>query len=164
MAMQQYVPGYQYVQPQASTRASARTRWLWVVPLLAGLLLAAGWLLAHDPAPGLALTPRGLMTAVIGLGVAAQIALARRSGGRELARTLVTGAAWVALTVLLMTASAAPHVQPGGGAKPAPKPKTAQALDLAAGCPAIGQQPLEWVKCAWAASHSPTTTSKGGDR
>ncbi len=57
-------------------RAASRTRWLWAVPLLIGILAAAGWVLSHDPAPGLALSPRGWVTVRMVLEYAVVAALA----------------------------------------------------------------------------------------
>jgi flavin reductase (DIM6/NTAB) family NADH-FMN oxidoreductase RutF len=80
-----------------------RTRWLWAVPLLASLLAAAGWILSHDPAPGLALSRRGWVTVVAAAVVAALLAWHRRSG--ELVHTIAEYAVVAALAILLATST-----------------------------------------------------------
>ncbi len=84
-------------------RAASRTRWLWAVPLLIGILAAAGWVLSHDPAPGLALSPRGWVTVAAAVMVAGLLALHRK--GRQLARMVLEYAVVAALAVLLATSS-----------------------------------------------------------
>src|SRR6266511_3971897 len=54
--------------------ATRRTRWLWLVPLAAGFLTVLGWVLAHEPAPGLALSDRGWLE----IGLAGALVLSYR--------------------------------------------------------------------------------------
>jgi hypothetical protein len=85
------------------TRGPQRTRWLWAVPLLAGLLAAGGWILSHDPAGGLALSPRGWITVATAVLVAILVAAHRNAGG--LARAIAEYAVVATLVLLLATAS-----------------------------------------------------------
>ena len=144
--------------PAALPALPVRTRWLWVLPLLAGLLVIFGWTVAHDPGPGLALSNRGWLTVGLALLLALLLAKHRAAGGRQLAAALAQYAAVASLTLLLTFAPRAPaKVQ----ARPAPRP-SAQALDLTEGC---GSVSLKWVKCLWdrtgakARQLSPTTTT-----
>ena len=73
------------------------------MPLLIGILAAAGWVLSHDPAPGLALSPRGWVTVAAAVMVAGLLALHRK--GRQLARMVLEYAVVAALAVLLTTSS-----------------------------------------------------------
>ncbi len=144
--------------PAPSPISSARTRWLWLMPLLGGLLAVFGWTVAHDPGPGLSLSNRGWLT--VGLAALLALLLAAHRAARELARTVAEFAAVALLTMLLLTSSA----HPGPPTKPAPKPpaKSAQTLDLTQGC---GPVSLKWVACLWDHSKaktkqvSPTTTT-----
>ena len=135
-----------------------RTRWLWVLPLLGGLLAVFGWTVAHDPGPGLHLSNRGWATVGLALLLALLLAKHRAAGARQLAAALAQYAAVAALTLLLTLAPQAPN---HGGATPTPR-QSAQALDLTEGC---GSVSLHWVKCLWdrtgakARQLSPTTTT-----
>ena len=144
--------------PAPSPISSARTRWLWVLPLLGGLLAVFGWTVAHDPGPGLALSNRGWVTVGLALLLALLLAKHRAASARQLTAALAQYAAVAALTLLLTLAPQAPaKVQ----ARPAPRP-SAQTLDLTEGC---GSVSLKWVKCLWdrtgakARQLSPTTTT-----
>jgi len=134
-----------------------RTRWLWVLPLLAGLLVIFGWTVAHDPGPGLALSNRGWATVGLAVLLALLLGKHRAAGGRQLAAALTQYAMVAALTLLLALSPQAPN---HGGATPTPR-QSAQALDLTEGC---GSVSLAWVKCLWdrtgakARQLSPTTT------
>jgi hypothetical protein len=41
---------------QRPGRVTERTRWLWLVPMVVGLLTVFGWVASHDPGKGLALS------------------------------------------------------------------------------------------------------------
>ncbi len=144
--------------PAPSPISSARTRWLWLVPLTAGFLAVFGWVIAHDPGPGLQLSNRGWVTVGLAVLLALLLGKHRAAGGRQLAAALAQYAAVAALTLLL---TLAPQAAAKGGARPAPRP-SAQTLDLTAGC---GSVSLAWVKCLWdrtgakARQLSPPTTT-----
>ncbi len=144
--------------PAALPTLSVRTRWLWVLPLLAGLLAVFGWTVAHDPGPGLALSNRGWVTVGLAVLLALLLGRHRAAGSRQLAAALAQYAAVATLTLLLALSPQAPaKVQ----ARPVPRP-SAQALDLTEGC---GSVSLHWVKCLWdrtgakARQLSPTSTT-----
>jgi hypothetical protein len=73
------------------------------VPLALGLLVAGGWILSHDPAGGLALSPRGWITVAAAVVVAVLLAAHRRAGG--LGRAIAEFALVATLAVLLATAT-----------------------------------------------------------
>jgi hypothetical protein len=100
---QPWSPFGQYAHPARAARGRERTRWLWAVPLLAGLLAAGGWILSHDPAGGLALSPRGWATVAAAVVVAVLVAAHRNAGG--LARAIAEFAVVATLAVLLATAT-----------------------------------------------------------
>jgi len=141
-----------------------RTRWLWLVPLLAGFLTAFGWVVAHDPGPGLHLSNRSWLT----LGLAGLLTLLlgkhRVAGPRQLAAMLAQYAA-VALLTLLLTTTPAGHPTAKSAAKPAAHPPAqAQALAVGDGCPGI-RRLRAWVTCVLQQANdeakrlSPTTTT-----
>jgi len=144
--------------PRALPAAPTRTRWLWLVPLMAGFLAVFGWVIAHDPGPGLALSNRGWVTVGLAVLLALLLAKHRAAGGRQLAAAIAQYAAVATLTLLL---ALAPHTPARSDAAPAPR-QSAQALDLTEGC---GSPSLKWVKCLWdrtgakARQLSPTTTT-----
>jgi flavin reductase (DIM6/NTAB) family NADH-FMN oxidoreductase RutF len=100
---QPWSPFGQYAHPARAARGRERTRWLWCVPLALGLLAAGGWILSHDPAGGLALSPRGWITVAAAAAVAIALATHRRAG--RLLRTIAEFAVVATLAVLLATAS-----------------------------------------------------------
>jgi len=138
-------------------------RGLWLLPLIAGLLAVLGWVAAHDPGPGLALSPRGLLTVGLAGLLAVLLAAHRRdSPGRQL-RAVAEYAAVALLTVLLMTAT--PHAGAAPHQAARPPRTTARTVDLGQGCPAFKQRPFGWLTCAWdnakrASSPSTTTTPR----
>jgi peptidoglycan/LPS O-acetylase OafA/YrhL len=115
-------------------QARERTRWLWAVPLVVGVLAAAGWILSHDPAPGLALSRRGWVTVAAAVLLAGLLAAHRHDGGGELVRAIAEYTVVATLAVLLVTAS------PDQAAK-------ARAHDSHA-CPPIVQT-RAWLTCLW---------------
>jgi glucose dehydrogenase len=150
--------------PAVPARAPARTLWLLsLLALTAGVLAVLGWTVAHDPGPGLALSPRGLLT--VGLAVLLAVLLVTHgldSPGR-LVRAVAEYAAVALLTVLLLTATSHAGAAPHAAARP-PR-TTARTVDLGQGCPAFKQRPVQWLTCAWdnaKRASSPTTTTRGG--
>jgi hypothetical protein len=143
--------------------ATRRTRWLWGLPLAAGVLAVLGWVLAHDPGPGLALSGRGWLT--VGLAALLGVLLAvHRNASRmvrtvRLARVVAEYAVVALLTVLLVTPAGVQH--PPAPRQPAPGTAAEVAGDA---CPSIVQV-RAWLTCLWQASqqasrgHHPTTTT-----
>jgi hypothetical protein len=145
--------------------ATRRTRWLWLVPLAAGLLMVLGWVGAHDPGPGLALSGRGWLQ--VGLAAALVLLLARHRSDStwRLLRMLGEYAAVALLAVLLASPASVQHTP-----APAPRHPTPRAAAEVAGdaCPSIVQL-RAWLSCLWQASQQaarghrpPTTTTKKG--
>jgi hypothetical protein len=137
--------------PAQPYRATNRTRWLWLVPLAAGLLSVLGWVASHDPGPGLALSRRGWITIAAAGAVAVQLAIHRRDGVRSLLRAIAEYAVVLVLAVLLATtpagggAGGASGHQGAGDAKA--NAKTATATGGAA-CPSVAHARL-WLACLW---------------
>jgi hypothetical protein len=142
--------------------ATRRTRWLWMVPLAAGLLAVLGWVLAHDPGPGLALSDRGWLQVGLAAALVLLLALHRSDSTGRLLRMLGEYTAVGLLAVLLASPASVQHT-------PTPQHPAAQARAAAevAGdaCPSIVQV-RAWLACLWQASqqaarghHPPTTTS-----
>jgi uncharacterized membrane protein len=146
---QPWTPFGQYAQPARAERGRERTRWLWAVPLALGLLAAGGWILSHDPAPGLALSPRGWITVATAVVVAIALATHRRAG--QLLHAIAEFAAVATLAVLLATASAAAPAH-----SPAKPQAQSRAETIAGACPPINR-PVAWASCVWAEASKPTT-------
>jgi hypothetical protein len=129
-------------------KPQATTRWLWAVPILAGILTITGWVLSHDTELGLALSRRSWITLAAGAVVAILLVAHRRRGGGRLALRVALEYAAVALVVALVTTAP-------GAAAPAPhspaKPKTHQtrAETIAGACPSVSR-PVAWASCVWA--------------
>jgi hypothetical protein len=102
--LRQTAPGWPPALPQVG-QVRERTRWLWAVPLVVGILAAAGWMLSHDPARGLALSRRGWVTVAAAVVVALLLTAHRRDSGARLVRMVVEYAVVAALAVLLATAA-----------------------------------------------------------
>jgi hypothetical protein len=141
--------------------ATRRTRWLWLVPLVAGFLAVLGIVISHDPGPGVALSGRGWFTIALAALLVALLAIHRNAG--QLMRALAEYTVVVLLAVLLVSATGmqqapAPAKQPASRAGAATK----TAGDA---CPSIVQV-RDWLACLWHAgqeasrrAHStPTTT------
>src|SRR6266487_4407795 len=60
--------------------ATRRTRWLWLVPLVAGFVAVLGVVISHDPGPGLALSNLGWFTIVLAALLVALLAIHRNTG------------------------------------------------------------------------------------
>jgi hypothetical protein len=135
-----------------------RTRWLWLLPLGAGLLAVAGWVLAHDPGPGLALSGRGWFTLALAGLLAVLLGVHRRA--ETLLRALAEYAVVALLAMLLVTATSAQ--QPPAPAKH-PASRAGAAARAANACPSMVEL-RSWLACLWnagqqaARSHPPTTT------
>jgi hypothetical protein len=144
-----------------AVEAPGRSRWLWLVPPLAGLLMVVGRVIASDPGQGLDLSPRGRLTLALAGLVALLLAFLRWPWGRHPA-LVIAGYALVALLAAQLAAPPANAAPPATPRREAPR--TTRALDRAAECPPIGEQPIAWAKCTWKAAgakaaHSPTTTT-----
>jgi hypothetical protein len=141
--------------------ATRRTRWLWLVPLVAGFLAVLGYVISHDPGPGLSLSGRGWFT--IGLAALLVLMLGMRRHDGQLMRAAMEYVVVFALAALMATTAGAPQqAQAAPGAQ-------AQAQAQAAGaCPSV-LQARAWLTCLWhqasAATKadqqaSPTTTTR----
>jgi hypothetical protein len=141
--MQRIIAPWWAMQPAFQPgQARERTRWLWAVPLVVGVLAAAGWILSHDPAPGLALSRRGWVTVAAAVVVAGLIARHRRDG--ELVRTIAEYTVVAVLAVLLVTAS------PDHAAR-------VRAYDPRA-CPPVIQT-RAWLTCLWQQASTATKSN-----
>src|SRR6266540_4258238 len=103
--------------------ATRRTRWLWLVPLAAGFLTVLGWVLAHDPAPGLALSDRGWLEIGLAGALVLLLSLHRSDSTWRLVRMLGEYAAVALLTVLLVTPPGVQHAPAPASQHPAPGPR-----------------------------------------
>ena len=93
-------------------------RWLYPTVAVAGFLLVAGFMVAHDdPTPGL--SARGLLTIALGAAVVALLTLRRSAGPGPLARTLGEYTVVFLLAVLLATTGIGPANQPPASGKQA---------------------------------------------
>jgi hypothetical protein len=134
-----------------------RTRWLWLLPLAAGLLAVAGWVIFHDPGPGLALSGRGWCTLVLAGLLAVLLGVHRRA--ETLLRALGEYAAVALLAVLLVTATG---VQQQSAPAKYPASRAGAAARAADACPSVVEL-RAWLACPWnagqqaARSHPPTT-------
>jgi hypothetical protein len=150
--------GRGHLRPHPAVR---RTRWFWTVPLATGFLTVIGWVLAHDPAPGLAPSNRGwLQISLAGLLVLL-LSLHRSDSTWRLVRMLAEYAAVALLAVLLVTPA---------GAQPAPASRQPAARARAAAeiagdtCPSVAQFPA-WLACLWhtgqeASRNAPPATTR----
>ncbi len=143
-------------------RSTERTRWLWLVPLVAGFLTLFGWVASHDPGPGLALSNRGWLTIAAAAVLMGLISVHRNDGLRHLVR-MVAEYAVVAVLATLVATSAGVAQQ-----TPAAPDANGQAQVQAGTCPSI-LQARAWLTCLWhqasaaakANQHaSPTTTTQ----
>jgi hypothetical protein len=147
--------------------ATRRTRWLWLVPLAAGLLTVLGWVLAHDPGPGLALSGRGWLQ--VGLAAALVLLLARHRSDStwRLLRMLGEYTAVALLAILLVSPASVQHPPTPAPQHPAARARAAAEVAGDA-CPSIVQL-RAWLSCLWQASQQaarghrpPTTTPRKG--
>jgi hypothetical protein len=93
-------------------------RWLYPTVAVAGFLLVAGFMVAHDdPAPGL--SARGLLTIALAATVVILLTLRRSAGPGPLARTLGEYTVVFLLAVLLATTGTGPANQPSPAGKQA---------------------------------------------
>jgi hypothetical protein len=143
-------------------RISERTRWLWLVPLVASFLTVFGWVVAHDPGKGLALSNRGWLTIAVALLLLVLLGVHRLEGLGHLTRMVAEYAVVATLAVLLATAaSTAPSP-----AEPEAKARAQAAARAAGACPPVIQV-RAWLSCLWhqaANADQPPTTTMPGDR
>lgn len=142
--------------------ATRRTRWLWLVPLVAGFGAVLGIVISHDPGPGVALSGRGWSTIALAGLLVALLAIHRNTG--HLLRALAEYTVVVLLAVLLVSAT-------GTQQTPAPAKQPAARAGAAAktagdACPSIVQV-RDWLACLWHAgqeasrrAHSTPTTTR----
>ncbi len=142
--------------------AARRTRWLWLAPLLAGLLAVLGYVVSHDPGPGLSLSGRGWCTIGLAAVLAVLLAIHRTAGQllRALAEYLV-----VALLAVLLATAVGMQQTPAPAAKHPSSHAGATTKTAGDACPSIVQV-RDWLACLWHAgqeaqhrNHPPTTTT-----
>jgi hypothetical protein len=144
-------------------RLSERTRWLWLVPLVVGVLTVFGWVASHDPGKGLALSNRGWLTIAAAALLMVLISNHRSDGLGHLARMVGEYAVVFALAVLVTTAATTAQSPAEIQAR-----AQAQAQAQAAGaCPSVVQV-RAWLSCLWhqageAAKTTPSTTTTPGN-
>jgi hypothetical protein len=150
------------LRPHPATR---RTRWFWLVPLTAGFLTVLGWVAAHDPGPGLALSDRGWLQVGLAGALVLLLSLHRSDSTWRLLRMLGEYAAVALLTVLLVSPTNAQHTPAPASRHPAPRAAAEATGDA---CPSVARFPA-WLSCVWQAgqdagrhSHPPTTTKPKG--
>jgi hypothetical protein len=149
--MPQHTPPLAHPGPLPD-RFTERTRWLWLVPLVAGFAAVVGYVLGHDPGPGLSI--RGWVTLAAAGLLVVLITIARN--GARLLRTVAEYVVVAVLAVLLATAGAGTHQQQ-------PAHQSAQA-GTAAGdvCPEV-LHVRAWLACLWhQASKADQQPSKNG--
>jgi hypothetical protein len=141
-----------------------RTRWLWLVPLVAGFLAVLGIVLTHDDA-GPGLSGRGWFTLALAALLTVLLTIHRSAG--ELLRAIAEYVVVALLAVLLITATGM-HQTPAPAAKHPPSRAGAEAKIAGDACPSIVQV-RAWLACLWQAgqhaarhSHPPTTTKPKG--
>jgi hypothetical protein len=141
--------------------ATRRTRWLWLVPLLAGFLAVLGIVIARDPGPGLALSTLGWFTIILAALLAVLLAIHRNAG--QLLRAIAEYLVAALLAVLLATAISTQQM-PAPAAKHPPSRASGAAKSAVDACPAVVHI-RDWLACLWHAgqeaarrSHPPTTT------
>src|SRR6266511_4600832 len=105
--------------------ALQRTRWFWLVPLAAGFLTLLGWVLAHDPGPGLAPSNRGWLEIGLAGLLVLLLSLHRSASTRRLLRMLGEYAAVALLAVLLVTPASVQHAPAPAGRQPAARARAA---------------------------------------
>jgi hypothetical protein len=147
------VPGWELpLQPMPHPgQYPERTRWLWLVPLAGGFLAVVGWVLAHDPGPGLALSDRGWLTIIAAAAVVLLLAVHRNDGWRRLLRAIAEYTVVATLAVLLATTATS------SGQAPATPNARAQEAGV---CPSV-LQTRAWLTCLW---HQASKTTKPNQR
>jgi hypothetical protein len=148
-------PGNRPLRRHPATR---RTRWLWLVPLVASFLTVLGIVVSHDPGPGLSLSGRGWFT--IGLAALLMVLLAIHRNTGQLMRALAEYTVVVLLVVLLATATGMQQAPALAAKHPAPRAGAA-AKTAGDACPSIVQV-RDWLACLWRTSQGrsdPSTTT-----
>jgi hypothetical protein len=143
------VPGWELGFPPMPhpSQYAERTRWLWLLPLAGGFLAVVGWVLAHDPSPGLALSHRGWLTILAAAAVVLLLAVHRNDSLARLLRAAAEYAVAATLAVLLTTTATTDH----GRASAAPNTRTPRAA-----CPSV-LQTRAWLACLWHQANKTTT-------
>ena len=118
--------------PRPLHAARSVGRWLWPTLSIAGFLLVAGFVLAHDtPAPGLSL--RGLITIALAAAVVVLLTIRRTAGPGPLARALGEYTLVFLLAVLVATTGVDVDQAPTGGkvasAAPDQRPALVKTID-----------------------------------
>lgn len=156
--------GRGHLRPHPAIR---RTRWFWLVPLAAGFLTVLGWVLAHDPGPGLAPSNRGWLELGLAALLVLLLSLHRSDSTARLLRMLGEYAAVALLAVLLASPAGVEHAPAPANRHPAPRPDAAAELAGDA-CPSV-MQLRAWLSCLWQAgqeaarrSSPPTTEQRRG--
>jgi peptidoglycan/LPS O-acetylase OafA/YrhL len=144
------IPGWELPFPSMPYpgQYTERTRWLWLVPLAVGFVAVLGWVLAHDPGPGLALSDRGWLTIIAAAAVVLLLALHRNDGWGRLLRAIAEYTVVAILAALLATS--------GSSRAPA----TPDAHTQAATCPSV-LQTRAWLTCLW---HQASKTAKANQQ
>jgi hypothetical protein len=146
------VPGWELgfsPMPRPSQYAQ-RTRWLWLTPLVGGFLAVVGWVLAHDPGPGLALSHRGWLTIVAAAAVVLLLVVYRNDSLGRLLRAAAEYAVVATLAVLLTTTTSANHGR---------EPAASDAHARGAVCPSVVQT-RAWLACLWQQANKTTTPNR----
>jgi hypothetical protein len=125
--------------------AARRTRWLWVVSLVAGFLAVLGWVLVHDPAPGLALSRLGWVKVALAALLAVLLGAHRAAG--QLLRAVAEYVVVALLAVLLVT-TASTQAAPAPPGRPVSR--AGAAAKAADACPSIVHV-RAWLACLWRA-------------
>jgi hypothetical protein len=146
--------GRGHLRPHPAVR---RTRWFWMVPLAAGFAAVLGWVLAHDPGPGLALSDRGWLELGLTALLVLLLSLHRSDSTRRLLRMLGEYAAVALLAVLLVTPPGVQHAPSQASGQPAPRARPAAEIAGDA-CPSVAQLPA-WLACLW---HTGQEAARGG--
>ena len=145
--------------------ATRQTRWLWLVPLLAGFATVLGIVIARDPGRGLSLSRVGWCTIVLAALLVVLLAIHRNAG--QMLRALAEYLVVALLAVLLVTATT---IQPTQAPAPAKHPPSRAGSHMRAvdACPSIVHV-RDWLACLWNASqdaarrsHPPTTAKPKG--
>jgi lysylphosphatidylglycerol synthetase-like protein (DUF2156 family) len=146
--------------------ATRRTRWLWLVPLVAGFATVFGIVIAQDRGAGLSLTNLGWFTIVLAALLVVLLAIHRNAG--QMLRAIAEYLVVALLAVLLVTTTGRQPTQAPAPAEHPPSHAGATAKSAVDACPAIVHV-RDWLTCLWNASQDaarrshPSTTAKPKD-